>query len=528
MRRILLSLILLLALATPVVANLGAWRAYEFSPLDGGLNNSADPTAIGFDEANDLQNVVFDNSGGVGKRNGFQPINSSAACSSGAINGLYMYRQADATRYLVAVCADDTIQKMDYGAGTSGPDGTWDAITGALSFVIDQDNIPDFATVQNTLVIEDGLNTTAPYKWSGTGNATALGGSPPNATMVEFHKRILWLAGRSDARSRVDFSNLDDFETYTATDFILVETDDNQIITGIHSALDCLYVFKTESIWRICGGDRDNLTLEQMVRGIGAASNEAIELINNRFVFLTTQGDVALYDGGINVQFISSNITETLSSDNVSLSRFQYARSTFLDDVEFYLSLSSAGSGTHDLILLYDVDLEAWTKFSGINANALATYEIGTQERNIMFGDYSGFVHQYPTGNSDNGSNINAFYQSGHLKLDIPSKKTFREVQLILRQEGTQNITFERRIDFVGSGTATTVSLAATVALWDTAIWDASSYGDIATQITRIPVNEVGDFFQWRIEDDSTNPPFLLRSVRLWAEPEFVIGGSEP
>ena len=518
-----LSLILLGAL--PVAAQQD-WKVYEFFNLTGGLNNAADPTALKPSEASDLQNVVFDTSGGIAKRNGFARVNASAACGGDVFTGLFMYRQADGDRFLVGLCANDTVVKMDYAGGTTGPDGTWDDITGSLSFAIDQDDLADFATVQNVLVFTDGLGTNDPYTYSGTGDAALLTAAP-NASMVEFHNRILWVAGRSDARSRLDFSNLDDYTTWTSTDFILVETDDGQVITGLKSALDCLYVFKTESIHRVCGRDRDNLRLEQMVRGIGAASNNSITLINNKFIFLTNLGDIAVYDGGINVQILSSKIEGTLGGLN--LNRLQYASAVAFDDgtgdQDYYLSVSTSGSGTHDRVLVYDTYHQAWTKFAGIAANAITDYEVGTQQKAVLFGNYTGFANRYPSGTSDAGSSIEAFYQSGHLRLDIPTVKTFRDVQLFIRQEGSYSITFEQRVDFAATGTATSVSLAGTGALWDTAIWDAASYGDITTAILIVPVQTDGDFFQWRIQDTSTNNPFLLRGLRLWAEPVGRLGG---
>lgn len=527
MKRWLLPLLLLLA--WPVSAQtMGEWTAREYFDLTGGMNNTKDVTALDPTEASDLQNVVFSSSGGIEKRPGFARINSSAACASGAFTGLFQYKQADGDRFLLGICTNDTIVKMDYGAGTTGPDGTWDNITDSLSFAVGQDDLADFATVQDVAVIEDGLRTTDPYTWTGTGNATSLTAAP-NASMVEFHNRILWVAGRSDARSRVDFSNLDDYTTWTSTDFILVETDDGQVITGLKSFIDCLYVFKTESIHRICGRDRDNLRLEQMYNGIGAASNNSIAIINNKLVFLTNLGDVAVYDGGINIQIISSKIEGTLSSDNLNLNRLQYASAVAFDDgtgdQDYYLSLSTAGSGTHNLIIVYDTLLQAWTKFSGINANALTAYEIGTQQKAIAFGDYSGFSNRYPSGTSDAGSDIEAYYQTGHLRFDIPWLKDFREFQLVIRQTGNFSITFEQRVDFADTGTVSSVSLAGSGALWDSAVWDSSVYGDQTTAILRIPINEIGDFFQWRVEDTSDNPAFLVRGGRLWMEPVARIGG---
>jgi len=531
MRRGLLSLAFLLILGVPASAQEN-WQAYDFFNLTGGLNDTFDPTAIAPNEASALQNVVFSTSGGIAKRAGYGRLTASSLGSSVVFTGLGFYSQADGDRFLVALTsngATDQVYKMDYGSGTSGPDGTWDDVSASLSLSFADDELADFATAQDTLYIAYGDGTRSLLKYTGSGDATELT-SLPDATMVEFHKRILWLAGRSDARSRIDFSNLDDAETFTATDFILVETDDNQVITGLKSALNCLYVFKTNSIWRICGADRDNLTLEQMVTGIGAASNQAIATINNQFLFVTSQGDVAVYDGGITVQIVSSKIEGTLGSLNYQ--RFTKAIAVAFDDgtgdEDYYVSLSSGGSGTHDTVLVFDSFHRAWTRFSGLNVAAMAVYEIGSRQRGIAFGDYGGLLYRYPYLNSDDGSAIDSYYQSGHLRLDIPTQKTFRMLQAILQQESsTYTVSLEYRLDFAGAGTVTALSLAGSGALWDTAVWDSAVWADVSTSIR--PVSIVGgtaDFLQWRISNDGASQPYLLRGIRLWASPTGRVGGS--
>src|SRR3990167_5201076 len=164
------------------------WQAYNFFSLTGGLNNGFDPTAIAANEATDLQNVIFTTGGAISKRSGFSDLNSTAISSTAVFTGLTFYKQADGDRFLVATVSDggtDRLYKMDYGAGTTGPDGTWDDITGVLVLAFGSDNQTDFAIAQDQVVVEDGVNTTAPYVWTGSGNATALGGSPDSATVIE-------------------------------------------------------------------------------------------------------------------------------------------------------------------------------------------------------------------------------------------------------------------------------------------------------------------------------------------------------
>lgn len=530
MKRWLVVLAVLLGLTITVQAQTAfPWTAFEFFQLNGGLNNGYDPTAIATNEASDLQNVVFTTGGAIRKRQGFGHINASAAPSASAITtGGAFYKLSDGTRYLVRLVADtaDYIQKMDYGAGTAGPDGTWDDITGATAISVSQDHQGDFAQAFDTLIIEDGVGTTPPYKWTGTGNAAALGGSPDNATMVEYHRNHLWSAGEAANPSRVNFSNIcttssSCLETYTTTDFFELDTNDGQTVTGIKSGLDCLYVWKTASIFRICGTSRDSFTQEQMVRDIGTQSNASIVVINNQFIFKTQYGDYARYDGGVNVEIISAKIEGTLNALN--LDRLNTTRATNFDDStgdqDYYACESDSGATTHNLVLVYDTLHRAWTKFSGINCNTIWSYEVGTLERAIAFGDYSGFVNRYPSTEADAGSAITAYWRSGQWRVpEMPLRKVFRKALLFVEQSGNYTLTFNHRLDFDGAGTNTTVSLAGSGALWDSAIWDDALYADSTTTVEAIDINQGDYFFQWSVANSNASEPFLIKGLRVFVE----------
>jgi hypothetical protein len=532
MRKWLVALILLLSLSTKAYA--GDWQAIEFFDLTGGLNDGFDSISIANNEAQDLQNVVFTTGGAIKKRQGFTNINQSAISSTADFTGITFYKQADQDRFLVALTSDgatDAIYKMDYTG--SGPDGTWDDITGSLSLSFSTDNQGDFTIGQDTLIIEDGNGQTPPYKWSGSGNAEALGGSPPDASMVEYHKNHLFSAGDDSNPSRVTFSQFCNnstapgcIENYTATDIIDVETNDGQIVRSIKSALDCLYVFKDRSIWRVCGEERDTFTLEQMVNGIGTLSNSSVVIINNQFLFTTAECDVAVYDGGLNVEIISTKIEGTL--ETLNFDRCDDTVAVAFDDAtgdeDYYVAVSGPGSGENNLVLVYDTYHKAWTKFSGINANAITTYEVGTLQRAIAFGDYSGTANRYPDTNSDDASAINAYWTSGDIRIkEIPSEKIFHQAQVIVDQEGDYNLEFEYTVNFTGS-TSQSLSLDTPGAVWDSAIYDSSIYADESTTIQLVDINKTGDFFRWKISNSFASQPVTLKGMRLWVEPTGRLG----
>jgi len=137
-------------------------------------------------------------------------------------------------------------------------------------------------------------------------------------------------------------------------------------------------------------------------------------------------------------------------------------------------------------------------------------------------------VMAYPSGNSDNGSAITAFYQSGWLRFpELPREKTFRLARVFTNQTGTGNtLTFEHRLDFLGSGTQTSLSLAGAGSLWDSAVYDADIYADVTTLIGRVEIDRQGDFLQWYLRTSGTQPAWVVRGVQVFVEDTGRIGGS--
>lgn len=240
---------------------------------------------------------------------------------------------------------------------------------------------------------------------------------------------------------------------------------------------------------------------------------------------MTAECDIAVYDGGLNVEIISTKIQGTI--DSLNLDRCDEAVATEFNG-DYYVSVSNSGASTHNLILVFDTFHKAFTKFVGMNANAIANYEVGTFERAVTFGDYDGFVHRYPTTDSDNGASITAFYQSGWLRFpELPKEKTFRLARVFTNQTGSGNtLTFEHRLDFLATGTQTVLSLAGTGSLWDTAVYDTDTYADLSTIIGRVEIDRQGDFFQWYLRTVGTQPAWVVRGVQLWLAETGRIGGS--
>lgn len=524
---ILLSIVSVVLFAGSINAEI-RWPRADFFDYSGGLNDSFSTIKVADNEATSLQNVVFTSSGSFKTRDGFTKTMTQATLGATVdTNGIFFYKPTSGTKFLVGVFSDNKIRKMDYEIG-GGPDGGFNAssgadggddITGSLIFSVDQDDIASFAVGEDILIIEDGLNTTAPYKYSGSGNAAALGGSPPNCTMVAYHKRMAWCAGNDSNPSTLFFSDLGNIENWTTglSGNLSIETNDGSNITAIKPGFDSMYAWKDSTIWRISGDDKDNFELERMVKDVGTCSSDSVQIIGNDFIFTDCQGDTYIYDGGIKVRLISKKVEGTRDASNFS--RFANAR-TAIFDKDYYVSFSTSGNAAHDTVMVFDTFNLSWTKFLGLNINAMGVGDDSAGKDILYFGDYTGFIYEYPSGTNDSGSAIDMFYVTKHFSFPgLTFNKTFKVMNVFVKQAGNYNLTVEVRKDFISTGIVKTVSLAASTSSYGSAVYGTDTYGGDNIIIGRLEFRTLeGQFFQIKYSNSGTNEPIEVRGNNVYIE----------
>jgi len=517
MKKLLLIFSILLAL-TPSAYSAIKWSRADTFDYSGGLNDSFSPIKVADNEATSLQNVVFTNSGSFKTRDGFTKTMTGATLGATTdTNGLVFYQPISGSKFLVGVFSDNTIRKMDYAVG-GGPDGGWDNITGSLSFSVDQDDIASFAVGEDVLIIEDGINTTAPYVYDGSGTAGELSGSPPNCTMVAYHKRQAFCAGNNTYPSTLYFSDLDDIENWS-TDLsgnLSIETNDGTEIRAIKPGFDSMYAWKDRSIWRLSGDDKDNYELERMVKDVGTCSSDSVQIIGNDFIFTDCQGDTYIYDGGIKVRLISKKIEGTRDESNFT--RFANVR-TAVFDKDYYVSISTAANSTHDTVMVFDTFNLSWTKFLGMNINAMAVGDDSAGKDILYFGDYTGFTYEYPSGTNDDGSAIVMFYTTKQFYYpQLSLNKTFRIMNVFVKQAGDYNLNIEVRKDFISSGDSKTVNLSSSTSAYGSAIYGTGAYGGDNIIVGRLEFDLEGQFFQIKYSNSGTDEPIELRGNNVYIE----------
>src|SRR4029077_8080056 len=154
----------------------GRGFAYDMTDFTGGLNTFDPEFATPLAQSPDLDNLVLLDRG-FKKRKGDVAWDSSPMVSSSTtIQGLGYIQFDSGTQFLNAVAGTKFFTD-------SGLTGTMTDTTGAVTINSGNNNIWTSVSLNNTQIWFGGPSTgyDAPFVYSGSGNATALAGTPPSA-----------------------------------------------------------------------------------------------------------------------------------------------------------------------------------------------------------------------------------------------------------------------------------------------------------------------------------------------------------
>ncbi len=513
------------------------WVKFSYFSSWGGLNDQQSTTEIADNEATDIQNIIFDTGGALKKREGYLtlPYESPRKVATGTavcVNGLSFYEKANGSKYLVALCNNDskaTLMKKTWTSGVGMAGGVWDNIdNGTLSAVYTDNLQPDFAVAEDILVFTAG-DVSPPYAYNGSGRAYKLTSDAdvPSGSMVEYHKNQLFVSGNSTYPSRVYFSKLDDITDWTSTDFFDVQTSDGTNVRALLSAYNALYIFKDNSIWRLSGYERDSFILEKMVDGVGTLSNASTVATAKGIFFTSSQNDMCVYDGNYTIKFISSKIANTVK--NLNMTRALYVRglgfSTYrFQDNDYYVSVTTADGAVNNRLLVFDTYYNAWTKFKGINANTMCVGKDDEGKNIMFFGDFDGYTHQYPSGLYYDGnvatSAIVAFYQTKWFRYPEVSlgDKYWRLLKVYALSQENVQLHAECKSDYEASGKVLDINLTGSADQWDVNKWDIALWGGDSVIIGRKEVEKGKNMFQIKFYNNDVDQRFTLLGFENFIE----------
>lgn len=386
-----------------------------------GLNVQVSDNLIDDREASDLQNIQFVEAGGVSKRFGYTQRGSTLSNNP---RGLGTYVDSSNNKYVVTI--DGTSLKYLQNTST-----TWTAATGDT---VTTGQTTTFTQARGNLYIWNGTDGGAYFN----GSAVTRPGTMPKGKFGLFYKSYHFAAGVDGQLNRLYISVLTDASDFTnasgtlhdstevpgatvfagtGANFIDIDKDDGDKITGLATFQDNVIVFKERSIHQLTLSSDGTPTVALITRSLGCVAHKSIENVENDVFFLSRRG---VYVLGNEPNFFSAIRTNELSARvNPRIKLISEANlnlcSAIYFDYKYFLSVPEGGTSTNNVLWMYDRRYLAWTKTKTMTFDVESfTVQIDSSNREkLLFGSAdSAKVYEVSQSYNDNGTAIDAYWVS--------------------------------------------------------------------------------------------------------------------
>ena len=308
-----------------------------------------------------------------------------------------------------------------------------------------------------------------------------------------------------------------------------VITSDGDYITGVRGLRNYLYIFKRNSIFRVAYlGGSPLIELKQM-SSVGTDAPQTIKNItllngDELIIFLGTDNKLYLFDGYNNPQSISELVNEDNGMSSYSLKKMNknmrpYSCACDYPRRHWYVIGMPFGSSTNNAGYIIDYYSTPFSIYpiKGWNMSSMVAMEDGFGVKNLYYQAYDGKLYQADTGNSDNGTAIEAYWESPKYKTDkYPMLKKAQQAQLITKSVGDYEFNFRYRSDDNISYSSATINQKGVAnSRLGSFILGTSTLGCSEDTVFVKDIPQLFNFIQFKIDDTSSNPRINLMRIDL-------------
>jgi hypothetical protein len=435
---------------------------FRMNPWVGGVNTSLDPTQIASNELVEANNVQFGERGSRGIREGINQDWDDQSNSSESIIGLYDFwfgTSSGKTQKIVGVTDGKKIYSYSTAGARSANLFAGTAWSSAVTKV-------SMTAINNLLIIAADGSGNVVKKWSGSGNAADLGGTPPAASIAIVHQGRLWLNDKTNV-DRWHYSPTSDPETWGGTGDsgaidIGVGDGDPEGFTGAFSFKGTLFVAKRTKLYRIDGDAPENYSPRLVSSGIGIVSHNSIAYIDQDDVFFVSDRGVHAISatasfGDFEGAFLSKDIQRTFNED-FTKSRLQYAWSAYDPTINSYLLAvtdEEFTASSNKAVWAYNIQQKVWYRlYSNLSCQSLIVAHDSSKRRAYIGSNVTRVFQaknglKYDQNTSGTSTGIPLKIKTGVIFPgdDAFSMKAWKRFTLFYRPEGSHNITVTIKID---------------------------------------------------------------------------------
>lgn len=459
----------------------------------GGVNEDDQAQALAINDLRIARNVYWKGHA-LSSRNGFARQQTTAINSAAAGNGIWeLVRNQGSARDLIAVFGNKLYKNMKNATPTD--------ITGAVTITAGQNNLVTFTHFNDDALMCNGVDV--PWKWSGTGNAAVLGGSPPifNTMLAKWNR--VFGAGHAAAPRTISFSAMGDSGTWASTGTVAAVLGDasaaiegRDFIWQLGHLGDSMFVGLQNSIGQVLyTGDSTTPFLYNQLSDFGIEGAHVYVSYGPMGYFLSRRGVHRIQPSDIGITYESSLISGRrlrATWDGLNKARIKYSYGTLYRTINgntLCLWPLTSGSGTiHDTVLVMDVTdgpgNERFAWWTGWDANAMASVaNSSTLAEELLKLTTTGFVDWCDNGTIDNLTAYTAEAATRWEDFGLPAqKKNFRDLYLEVKQSGSFNLNIDVLYDYATTASQTLTQSTAgaaqaswggspVAAVWGTAVW---------------------------------------------------------
>jgi len=388
-----------------------------FDSFVGGINYYYGPRQIKDNESPDAIDCDFKGKAGIGNRDGYTQA-GTVADSRTAIYGMGEY-YASGIAQLIKFASDGSDIALYYGTGGAWTAHTDDVFTDAVNM----------DAIQGGGLLYTANGTDAMYEWNGSSWAATTNGT--KGYYPAYYNYRLWVRDETN-KDQVHFSGqysgtndiaADKLGDYTdaSAGWIKFDAGSGAEVTGMIAFQDYLFVFMTNSIWRLSPATAANtFTVELITRAVGCISYRSITQVEEDLFFagndgVYSLGEVANYTA-VRTTNKSTRIQEIF--DGLSAANKKKLVGKY-HNFKYHLFYSLLGTN-NDSCQVYDIRYKGWQDWRNIAANDATLYTTAAGQKDLFFGEpITGKVHKLYSGSDNDGTDIDSYWKSKSFDYDV-------------------------------------------------------------------------------------------------------------
>ena len=389
------------------------------------------------------------------------------------------------------------------------------------------------------VLITDGANKPFFFRMEGTGELTTRTFKAQEITVSgtispsigTIHDKHFVVAGDSSNKNTIFFSGTNDVTNFSAATAGSITLED--AVVGLKSFRNELFIFGKNSIQKLINiSDSNNIAVVPVTDNVGCLDGQSIQEIAGDLIFLAPDGVRTVAGtsriGDVELSSISKQIQPLIQDIARKINTFTVSSVVIGDRSQYRLFYVNEGSDTvansRGIIETLSPGSTAnpnagfqWSETLGIQAPSITAGFNADGLEQYFHGDLAGKVFKHDEGNSFDGSNVTAVYQTPDIDYgDLGTLKTLHFMKISFGPEGEVIPILRVRYNYddVNHPQPADITLdripPPSIFGLSTAIFGTAVFGATEKPLVRQQLQGSGHSNMFRFRSDDTRSPYTI------------------